>query len=686
MTTTTSELPEPFDLRSHNTASDKISELLRLFPEIRTEGGKLDFDRLKLALGESVDVGRERYGMNWPGKADCFKTIQAPSMGTLRPCREESVNFDTTENLIIEGDNLEVLKLLQKSYLGKVKMIYIDPPYNTGNDFIYPDNYSESLNTYLQYTGQVDDEGRKFGSNTEADGRFHSKWMNMMYPRLYLSRNLLKEDGFFLISIDDAEVSNLRTLMNDVLGEDNFVAMLVYDKNRKNDAKLFSVGHEYVAVYAKNRQLLSEMKVVLRSQKEGIDEVQKLFDESRKLHKDDWALVERDLREFYLSFEDDDPRQPLNRFSKVDAKGPYRTDGNPSWPGGGGPLYEVLHPITGKPCKKPGRGWVWSTFERMKEEIDRGNVIFGKDETTVPSVRSNLFEKSEQVMRSVIFSYAQKASQDFAKIFDGAKVFDNPKSFSDLQKLIQYLTNDSDLVLDFFAGSGTTAHGVVLSNHEDNATRKFICIQLPEPIDDSSQVGKAAVALCSSIDAPYTIAESTKERIRRVISGMQAERAELEREESGKFRFEPDLETSQMQSILGFRVFKLDQSNFNAWNSSVEHDSAKVERQLDLHIDHIRDNRTPEDILYELLLKSGFPLTTPVEQQTIEGKTVYSIAGGALMICLDGNLTLELIRAIAELKPERVVFLDEGFAGNDQLKANAVQTFKTKGVASFRTV
>ena len=226
--------------------------MLRLFPEIRTEGGKLDFERLKLALGESVDVGKERYGMTWPGKADCFKTIQMPSLATLRPCPEESVNFDTTENLIIEGDNLEVLKLLQKSYLGKVKMIYVDPPYNTGNDFIYPDNYSESLQTYLEYTGQVDAEGKKFSTNAETDGRFHSKWLNMMYPRLYLARNLLREDGVIFISCDDNEVENLRRLCNEVFGEESFIGLLVWRARNFADArpmKGLSVDHEYIVIY-----------------------------------------------------------------------------------------------------------------------------------------------------------------------------------------------------------------------------------------------------------------------------------------------------------------------------------------------------------------------------------------------------------------------------------------------------
>jgi adenine-specific DNA-methyltransferase len=247
--------PEHLDLRSEDIAGDKVQELLHLFPEVGTEGGRVDFDRLKVALGEAVDVGKERYGMNWPGKAECFRTIQLPSLGTLLPCPVESVNFDTTQNMIIEGDNLEVLKLLQKSYLGKVKMIYIDPPYNTGNDFIYPDNYAESLQTYLEYTGQVDAEGKKFSTNTEADGRFHSKWMNMMYPRLYLARNLLREDGIIFVSISDKEVSALRFLMNEVFGEENFGAQFVWKSRQFPDSRAttgVSTDHEYILLYARS--------------------------------------------------------------------------------------------------------------------------------------------------------------------------------------------------------------------------------------------------------------------------------------------------------------------------------------------------------------------------------------------------------------------------------------------------
>jgi len=668
-TATATTEPEHLDLRSENIAADKQAELMQLFPEARTEGGKIDFDRLKLALGEAVDVGKERYGMNWPGKADCFRTIQAPSLATLRPSPEESINVDTTENLIIEGDNLEVLKLLQKSYLGKIKMIYIDPPYNTGNDFIYPDNYSESLQTYLQYTGQVDAEGKKFGTNTEADGRFHSKWLNMMYPRLYLARNLLRDDGFFVASIDDDEFCNLRAVLNEVFGEENLAAVLVFDRNRKNDAKLFSVGHEYMVVYARNKGLLTERDIHLRASKEGIEETREEFERLRKAHNDDWDLVGKGLREFFATFAEDDPRLPLARFSKVDEKGPFRTDGDSSWPGGGGPRYDVPHPVTGRPCKVPSRGWVWPTYDRMKVEIAAGHVVFGPDETTIPSVRRNLFEKDEQVMRSVIFSYAQKATQDFARIFGGLKVFENPKSYVDMERLVKYLTEPGDIVLDFFAGSGTTAHGVLLANRANDTPRQFICVQLPEPVSLDTEAGRNALSIGCK-----TIADICRERVRRVIDQSNSDDLDkLALDGNGK-------------EDRGFRLFKLSESNFRTWESQIPHEATTLATQLELHVDHIRDNRSGDDILYELLLKSGFTLTTSVEQKTLAGKTVYSVAGGAFVICLERSLSLDLIRSIAEMKPERVVCLDEGFSGNDQLKANAVQTFKTKGVTSFKTV
>ena len=615
--------PEKLDLRSHDIAEGKRQELLRLFPEIRTEGGKLDFERLKLALGETVDVGKERYGMNWPGKADCFKTIQVPSLATLRPCPEESINFATTENLIIEGDNLEVLKLLQKSYLGKVKMIYIDPPYNTGNDFIYPDNYSESLQTYLEYTGQVDAEGKKFSTNAETDGRFHSKWLNMMYPRLYLARNLLREDGVLFISIDDHEIDNIRKLCADVFGEESVIGSIVWRRRQVSDNRNlnnFSTDHEYVLTVLKTNGALTGEAI--------------------------------DLTKY--TNPDNDPRGP---WMSDNLTGLANAIERPNL------HYEIENQETGlKYPPLPTRGWCYEP-SRMLQLISEKRILWPSKPEGRPRLKRFLAEVRSQFTG---FSstqepgYTTDGTRELEEIF-GEKILEFPKPKKLLNILLRQGTEGetSDIVLDFFAGSGTTAHAVCELNNEDCGNRKFILVQLPEP------TGRK--------DYP-TIADITKERVRRVIKKLNDEDAE-----------KLALDGKQKQD-RGFKVFKLAESNFKPWNANVPHDAPMLEKQLDLHVDHIREGRTADDLLYEILLKSGFPLSTPVEGLKLGGKTVHSVAGGALFICLEGALTLELIRAMAEKKPERVVCLDEGFAGNDQLKANAVQIFKTKGITSFKTV
>jgi adenine-specific DNA-methyltransferase len=638
-----SDQPEKLDLASYDIAEERRQELLRLFPEVLTEGGKLDFERLKLALGEAVDVGKERYGMNWPGKADCFKTIQAPSMATLRPCPEESVNFDTSENLILEGDNLEVLKLLQKSYLGKVKMIYIDPPYNTGNDFIYPDNFSESLQTYLEYTGQVDAEGRRFGTNTDADGRFHSKWLNMMYPRLYLARNLLREDGVIFISIDDAEIDNLRKMCNEIFGEENFLAVFVRRRRMATGMRDTPVSpdHEYILSFARNIQAVQLFGFARR------EEDFPLFDEKGRYRSTDLTVgMTRDMR----------PNQ----------------------------FYALKNPATGKEYWAPDER-VWR-FEpsTMAKHIQADNIIWPDDnpsgrmsrprfktrfdsgtadaKTNPISTWINLSREVSgaggEVLTQLVAGLNQEATKELREIF-GEQILDYPKPNSLLRGFCAIGSRSEDVILDFFAGSGTTAHAVLDLNRQDGGNRKFILVQLPEP------TGRE--------DYP-TIADITKERVRRVIK-------KFNDEDAGKL----DLDNAGKQD-RGFRVFKLAESNFTPWNADVPHDAPTLEKQLELHIDHIRDGRTADDILFEILLKSGFPLATPVETLTLAGKTVHGVAGGALFICLERELTLELIRAMAEARPERVVCLDEGFAGNDQLKANAVQIFKTRGVTSFKTV
>ena len=620
--------PEKLDLRSQDIAEGKRQELLRLFPEIRTEGGLLDIERLKLALGEAVDVGNERYGMNWPGKADCFKTIQMPSLATLRPCPEESINFATTENLIIEGDNLEVLKLLQKSYLGKVKMIYIDPPYNTGNDFIYPDNYSESLQTYLEYTGQVDAEGRKFSTNAETDGRFHSKWLNMMYPRLYLSRNLLRDDGVIFITIDDTEFANLRRVCDEIFGEENFVSAISWQKKYavSNNYKGVASVRDFILVYAKTH----------------------LFENGLLPRTEEAAARYQNP--------DKDPRGP---WKPVDYWNVASPEDRPNL------VYPIINLNTGKEIFPEKKAWKYSK-DVHQQHVAENRIWWGIDrKNTVPALKLFLSEVRDGLIPHNWWPYEDAGHTDAAKkeldkLFDGNAPFDTPKPVRLVTRMCQVAgVVPGDTVLDFFAGSGATAHAVLELNKIDRGNRKFILVQLPEPTDRK--------------DYP-TIADITKERVRRVIKKLNDEDAE-----------KLALDGKQKQD-RGFRVFKLAESNFKPWNADVPHDAPMLEKQLDLHVDHIRDGRTADDLLYEILLKSGFPLTAPVENLKLVGKTVHSVAGGALFICLEGALTLDLIRAMAEKKPERVVCLDEGFAGNDQLKANAVQIFKTKGVTSFKTV
>ncbi|MEU7891078.1 DNA methyltransferase [Microbispora bryophytorum] len=648
-----------------------LTHLKALFPEAFTEG-KIDFEVLRQLLGGVVEEREEKYGLNWHGKRRARQLALTPSLGTLRPCPEESVDWDSTQNLMIEGDNLEVLKLLLKSYSGKIKLIYIDPPYNTGKDFVYSDDFRDNIKNYLEVTGQVDSNGRKVSTNTESSGRFHTDWLNMMYPRLHLARNLLTSDGFFLASIDDSEVANLKSLLDDVFGEENFITTLVYDKNRKNDARLFSVGHEYMLVYARNKNFLLESGVILRAPKESVEELREEFERLRKLHNNDWDEVAKGLKAYYATFEEDDPRLPLARYTKVDERGPYRTDRDPSWPGGGGPRYDVPHPVTGRPCKVPSRGWVWPTYARMQEEIAKGNIVFGPDETTTPGVRSTIFESDQQVMRSVIFSYAQKATQDLQSLFDGEKVFDNPKSHVDLERLINYMSLPGDIVLDFFAGSGTTAHSVMASNQAGAENRRFIMVQLPEPLDPLNKSHRSTYDFLKKSGKSLNLAELTKERLRRAGAKVRAD-------------------NSLFANDTGFRVFKLEASNLKVWDPNPD-DLQQV--MLD-HLDHLVPGRTEQDLLFEVLLKRGVDLCSPIDAREIAGKTVYTV-GGVLFACLGQEITPDVTEALAlgivewrkELDPaaeSTVVFRDSAFT-DDVAKANTTEILKQHGFVKVESL
>lgn len=623
--------PEKLDGHSLDIAEERRKELLRLFPDVRTEGGKIDFDKLKLTLGEMVDVGRERYGMNWPGKAECFRTIQATSTATLRPCREESVDFDTTQNLIIEGDNLEVLKLLQKAYLGKVKMIYIDPPYNTGNDFIYSDDYADSIKAYLEFTGQVDSEGRRFSTNTEADGRFHSKWLSMMYPRLSLARNLLRDDGVIFVSIDDNEISALRKLMDEVFGEENFVATLIWQKvySPKNSARHFSEDHDYIVTYAKRAD---EWRPYLLPRTE---DMQARYSNPDNDSRGDWKPGDLSARNYYA-------------------------DGT----------YSITCP-SGRIIPGPPRGSYWRYSKQRFEDLDRDNRIWwGETGNNIPAIKRFLGETKAGVVPQTLWQYsdvghtqdAKKELIDAVAFESSDNVVDSVKPTALIQRMLQVATSadSDDVVLDFFGGTGTTAQAVMQANTGDGGTRRFVVIQLPERLPIPEQRLK-------------TLADITAQRARTVSARLKAKLSGLLKEEGTNL---PD---------LGFRILKLAESNFGSWAPPSGSTVPEVLSQLQLHVSHVRVDRTDDDLLFEILLKSGYPPSERIETLEIADNAVNSVADGLFLICLARTLTLEAIRGMAERSPERVVCLDAAFDGNDQLKANAVQIFKSRNIV-FKTV
>ncbi len=618
--------PEKMPLSSMDIAAEKRDALKQLFPEVFAED-RIDFDQLKRALGEWVEPGKERFGLTWPGKADCMRIIQSPSVATLKPVREESVNFDETDNVFIEGDNLEVLKLLQKAYFGKVKMIYIDPPYNTGGEFIYPDKFAETLDTYLAYTSQIDDEGRKFSTNTDSGGRYHSKWLSMMYPRLYLARNLLREDGVFFMTIGDDEVPHATQLLNSIFGEENFIGTIIWEKiyTTKNDSNLLSNSHDYILMYCKEKSRC------------------KLGSLPR--------TKEMDAR---YTNPDNDPRGPWKAIPLYAAG--ERTNGR----------FKVISP-SGLEYEPPTESH-WRYSKADVEALQKDNrIYFGRDGTGQPNIKRFLSELDEGVKSKTIWFHKEVGSNDSAnreikELFDGKeKVFSFPKPSSLVRRMIQLgAPGSNDLVLDFFAGSSSTAHAVLASNKDEEKSRKFIMVQLPEPTENSS------------FD---NIAEISRDRIRRVL-----QRIKGSANEELSFSEEPLID-------FGFRCFSLRRSSFKLWQGHVE----SLSKELDLHVQNVDASATPEDIVYELLLKAGFPLTTKVKPEEMAGKTVYSVEDGALLICLDKEITSELLDALAEADPLQVICLDEGFRGNDQLKANAVQTFKARAASReteivFRTV
>jgi adenine-specific DNA-methyltransferase len=572
--------------------------------------------------------------------------------------RNEGVNFDYTENIFIEGDNLDALKVLQKAYYGKVKMIYIDPPYNTGNDFVYNDKFAEKRADYEQEAGLRDENGmvtRADGlrKNSRDNGHYHSNWLNMMYPRLYLARNLLRSDGVIFASIDDNEVHNLRQIMGDIFGEENFIATLVWEKGRKNDAKLFSVGHEYMIVFAKSLQVLKDQGIVWRESKPGASDIWEKYLELKAKNGDNFEQIENELAAWYKTLATKDPAKKLSRYKHVDKDGPWR-DRDISWPGGGGPKYEVIHPVTNEPCVVPEAGWRFASLETMQQQIDLGLVVFREDHTKPPFRKAHLYpissellddeEETEdedqsvglQVMPSVIYKQSQVAVKYLRRLM-GGKIFDNPKDVEVLSRLVQYATSKDDLILDFFAGSGTTAEAVMQAN-TDGGNRKWICIQLPEETNEKSEAFKAGYR---------NIAELSRERIRRAAK-------EIANQE-------------EVQSDTGFKTMKLEETNFKIWDSSAR--GAQLKQQMIDHLNPVKDGVSEEDLLLELALKSGISPTASRKQfDNTDGK--YHVIDDSLAVCLEPSISASLFENILSTKPNKVIILDSSLHNNDELKTN----------------
>ncbi len=650
--------PQDPEAKSADLIADNIQKLKQLFPEVVAEG-KIDFTVLQDILGEEIETGEEYYRFTWAGKARARQEAHKPSTGTLRPCREDSKHWDTTQNLYLEGDNLEVLKLLQKSYANKIKMIYIDPPYNTGKDFVYKDNYKDNLGNYLEQTGQVDAEGRKLSTNSDSDGRYHSNWLNMIYPRLRLARNLLSEDGVIFMSIDDNEVENLKKVGNEVFGEENFVANIVWHKRyaASNDAKGIPSMHDHILLFQKtlmfNRNLLPRT----------------------------------------------DKQNSLYKYDSNDGKGRWRSDNLTVKTVSESYLYKITNPNTGEDYS-PTQGRCWLTSEeRMKLWIDEGRVFFGQKGDGAPQLKRYLSEVQDGVIPNSLWSYEEVGHTDSSRkelksLFETSAPFDNPKPTKLIDKVCRIATDKNDIILDFFSGSATTAHAVMKLNAEDGGQRKHIQVQLPEATEEKSEAYKAGYK---------TIADIGKERIRRAGEKIVSEKLKEKSEKEAALKKEKDAdkqkalqaEIDQLQNTInkldiGFKVFKLDTSNIKAWDG----ESKDLEAQLFDAIENIKADRTEEDVLYEILLKYGLDLTLPIEEKTIADAQVYCIGAGAMFICLSENITAPVATGIGqwkeELEPEicRVIFRDSGFSGTnpDAEKTNALQELKRFGVSEVRSI
>lgn len=655
-------------------------------PEVVSESG-VDLEKLAILIGEDKNLSDklERYNFTWPDKRKAIKSALTPSSGTLRPAPKESVNWDNTKNLYIEGDNLEVLKLLQKSYFGKIKMIYIDPPYNTGKEFVYPDDYADNIQNYLELTGQINESGRRITTNTETSGRYHTNWLNMMYPRLKLARNLLRDDGVIFISIDDHEVSNLRKICDEIFGEENFVGNIICKTATDNNKTQIACEHEYITCYVKSIETQYSWEARSINGKKIIDKYKVL----KSTYGYDLTTIQSKLRIWIKENETD--LQGVSHYSYVDDKGVFYP-GNSANTKKGDYYYDVIHPKTKKICAKPENGYRWP-LKTLLAADKNNDVLWGDDETTIPKIKKRL-ESVVDKLKSYYYEDSRKNTSEFKELFDNKSIFENPKSYKLLIYLSKFILKSDDIILDFFSGSATTAHAVLELNKEDGGNRQFIMVQLPEPCGEDSEAFKAGYK---------NICEIGKERIRRVIKKIEAEYAESEKSTQGEL----DLGAPAKQKPdLGFKVFKLDTSNFIPWDSNPDNLS---EESLQRSLSNIKLDRSQQDLLYELFLKLGVTLNTPYQKVELAGKYMYDIGYGSIYACLDDDLDMDFCKAMIayhdaqfpkeeskdkkeerELEKYRLetttfIFRDSSFA-DDNIKTNILQTLRQMGLTNIRAI
>ena len=654
---------EKLKMHSPNLTEDNIARIRELFPgcvtEARGEDGSVklavDFDQLKQELSAAiVDGPQERYHLNWPGKREALLTANAPIAKTLRPVRGESVDFDTTKNLFIEGDNLDALKLLQETYLGKVKLIYLDPPYNRkkGNNLVYRDDFVGNTYEYLTQSNQSDEQGNRLVANTEANGRFHSDWLGMMYQRLRVARNLMAPAGVIAISIDDAETANVLHLCYEVFGESNFLGTLIWKNATDNNPSNIAVEHESIHVFARSK---TDLEGVWKSSVSDVKEVLiKIGNELVAKHPNDADQLQAAYTEWFR--ENKYQLGPLADYKFIDKTGVYAGSRSVHNPGKEGYRYDVIHPTTKKPCKQPLMGYRFPE-ETMKRLLNEKKVLFGDDESKLIELKAYANE-FEDKLSSVFDLDGRSGAYDLRTLFpEGKKVFSNPKPVLLMERLISFMTGPKDICLDLFAGSSTLAHAAMEISRRDGSNRRFISVQYPEEIGQDNKDAKEAFQFCTQVGLKPLISEISKERTRRAGVAL--------RNKEGAQEWNRD---------VGFRVLKIDTSNMADVYYAPD---ALAKENLVLFVDNIKPDRTPEDLLFQVMLDWGVDLALPIEKQTIQGKDVFFVDGNALAACFDAHSGVDeaFVKELATHKPLRVVFRDAGFK-DSAVKINVEQIFK----------